>query len=77
MPMTKKIPLKNYIMDSLHMFCAMFGQALLSVEWIAKQNGTIERVNEWFENNRIICTLGDEKVPIKVIGKEVKCFLDN
>jgi hypothetical protein len=76
-PMTTKIPLKNYIMDSLHMFCALFERALLCVEWIGKANGTITQINEWFEKNRILCTLGEEELQVKVIGKEIRRFLKN
>ncbi len=63
-------------MDSLHMFCALFGRALLPVEWIGMKNGTIEKINQWFEENRILCILGNERVQIKVIGKEVRRFLE-
>jgi hypothetical protein len=58
------------------MCCALFGRALLAVEWLAMKNKTIDKVNEWFEENRIICILGDERAQIKVIGKEIERFLE-
>jgi len=73
--MTDHIPLENYMLCALHMFCAMFKRIAGAIDFIANQVNIVDTLNKWFTDNSISITLSNEsgrKTKLQLIGRDLE-----